>query len=57
VKDKKLNKMDNKLIMEKLKELVWENYMGIKSCDFKGWYDGLSPIERAAWNVKFDELH
>ena len=49
--------MDNKLIMEKLKELVWENYMGIKSCDFKGWYDGLTPIERAAWNVKFDELH
>ena len=49
--------MNNSLIIEKLKELVWENYRGIKSGDFKGWYDGLNPVERAAWNVKFDELH
>jgi len=64
VKDKKLNKMNrplmfmnNSVLIEQLKTAVWESYGEIKSCDFKGWYDGLNPIERAAFNVKFDELH
>jgi len=57
VKDKKLNKMNNSVLIEEIKTVVWENYKKIKSCDFKGWYDGLNPIERAAWNVKFDELN
>ena len=62
--DKKLNKMNrplmfmnNSALIEQLKTVVWENYKEIKSCDFQGWYDGLNPIERAAWKVKFDELH
>lgn len=49
--------MNNSVLIEEIKTVVWENYKKIKSCDFKGWYDGLNPIERAAWNVKFDELN
>ena len=29
--------------------------MTVKNCDFQGWYEGLSPIEKAAWDMKFDE--
>ena len=49
--------MDNSVLLEQLKTVVWENYKEIKSSDFKGWYDTLTTIERAAFNVKFDELH
>ena len=49
--------MNNSALIEQLKTMVWENYKEIKSCDFQGWYDGLNSIERAAWNVKFNELH
>ena len=49
--------MNNSTLIEQLKTAVWENYREIKSGDFKGWYDTLNPIERAAWNVKFDELN
>ena len=30
--------------------------MTVKNCDFQGWYEGLSPIEKAAWDMKFDEV-
>ena len=49
--------MNNSVLIEQLKTAVWETYREIKSCDFKGWYDELNPIERVAFNVKFDELH
>ena len=57
MKDKELDKMDKNLLIERLKSVVWEDYKKIKSCDFKGWYDGLSRIERSAFKTKFDELH
>ena len=43
-------------LIESLKSRIWEEYMTIKNCDFQGWYEGLSPIEKAAWDVKFDEV-
>jgi len=47
--------MNNNLIVEQLKTSVWEKYQEVRACDFQGWYKGLSPIEQAAWDVKFDE--
>ena len=49
--------MNNNFIVEQLKARVWESYKKIKSCDFSNWYKGLSPIEKSAWDVKFDELN
>ena len=43
-------------LIEYLKSRIWEKYLTIKACDFQGWYEGLSPIEKAAWDVKFDEV-
>ena len=48
--------MNNNVIVEQLKTLVWEKYKEVRACDFQGWYKGLSPIEQAAWDVKFDEI-
>tara|TARA_R100000664_G_C2757962_1_gene146548 strand:- start:835 stop:1005 length:171 start_codon:yes stop_codon:yes gene_type:complete len=49
--------MNNNVLLEQLKNRVWENYTKVRACDFQGWYDGLSPIEKVAWNEKFDEKH
>lgn len=49
--------MNNNLIIEQLKTVVWENYKEIRACDFQGWYEGLNQIEKSAFNVKFDELN
>ena len=49
--------MNNNLIVEQLKTVVWESYKEIRGGDFKVWYNGLNQIEKAAFNVKFDELH
>ena len=35
---------------------MWDEYLTIKGGDFPNWYEGLSPIEKAAWDVKFDEV-
>ena len=43
-------------LIESLKSRIWEKYLTVKNCDFQGWYEGLSPIEKAAWDVKFDEV-
>ncbi len=48
--------MNNIDLIESLKARVWEKYVTVKACDFQGWYEGLSPIEKAAWDVKFDEV-
>jgi len=57
---KKMNRplmfMNNNLIVEQLKTSVWEKYKEVKAGDFPGWYEGLSPIEQTAWNVKFNEI-
>ena len=47
--------INNDSIVEQLKTAVWENYKEVKNCDFQGWYEGLSPIEQIAWDVKFEE--
>jgi len=47
--------MNNNVIVEQLKTAVWEKYKEVKNCDFQGWYANLSPVEKAAWNSKFDE--
>ena len=54
--NKPLMFMNNIDLIESLKSRVWEKYLTVKSCDFQGWYEGLSPIEKAAWDVKFDEV-
>ena len=48
--------MNNNDLIESLKSRIWEEYLTVKACDFQGWYEGLSPIEKAAWDVKFDEI-
>ena len=54
--NKPLMFMNNIDLIEPLKARVWEKYMTVRACDFQGWYEGLSPIEKAAWDVKFDEV-
>ena len=41
--------------MEEIKNRVWEKYMTIKGGDFPEWHEGLSPIEKSAWDIKFGE--
>jgi len=53
--NKPLMFINNDSIIEQLKTTVWENYKEVKNCDFQGWYEGLSPIEQTAWDVKFEE--
>tara|TARA_R110001583_G_scaffold162647_1_gene314894 strand:- start:5103 stop:5279 length:177 start_codon:yes stop_codon:yes gene_type:complete len=48
-----INNMD---LIEGLKTRIWQEYLTIKNCDFQGWLEGLSPIEKVAWEVKFDEV-
>lgn len=47
--------INNNVIVEQLKDRVWEKYLKIKGDDFKAWYNGLSPVEQSAWDVKFKE--
>ena len=48
--------MNNNVIVEQLKTRVWEKYQEISGGDFKNWYNGLSPVEQCAWDVKFKEI-
>ncbi len=48
---------NNTHLLEELKARIWQTYKTIKSGDFQEWYDGLSPIEQAAWKVKFGEIN
>jgi len=48
---------NNTHLMEQLKARIWQTYKTIKAGDFQEWYDGLSPIEQAAWKVKFEEIN
>ena len=48
--------MNNDILIQQLKNAVWEKYKTIKSGDFQEWYEGISPIERAAWRMRFDEV-
>jgi|TARA_R110000782_G_scaffold205257_1_gene293564 hypothetical protein len=54
--NKALMFMNNVELIEGLKKRIWSEYKTIKNCDFLGWYEGLSPIEKAAWDMKFDEV-
>jgi hypothetical protein len=49
--------INNNVVVEQLKDRVWEDYKKIKGGDFKSWYNGLSPVEQVAWTVKFDEVN
>lgn len=49
--------INNNLIVEQLKERIWKDYKNIRNCDFQAWLEGLSPLERTAWEVKFDEIN
>ena len=55
-----VKKLENEVlktaIVEQLKERVWEDYKKVPNCDFQGWFEGLSPVEKTAWEVKFDEI-
>jgi len=42
--------------MQKIGERVWKNYMNVKGGDFINWSEGLSPIEKKAWEMKFSEV-
>jgi len=48
--------INNNVIIEQLKQRVWDDYKNVRNCDFEGWHKGLSPIEKTAWEVKFDEI-
>ena len=48
--------INNNVIVEQLKQRVWEDYKKVRNCDFQGWIEGLSPVEKTAWEVKFDEI-
>ena len=48
--------INNNVIVEQLKERVWEDYKKVPNCNFQGWFEGLSPVEKTAWEVKFDEI-
>ncbi len=37
---------NNDFIVEQLKTEVWKKYKEVRNCDFQGWYEGLSPIEK-----------
>ena len=54
--NKALMFMNNIDLIEGLKKRIWEEYKTVKNCDFLGWYEGLSPIEKTAWDIKFDEV-
>jgi len=60
-KVKKMNKplmfINNNVIVEQLKERIWEDYKNIRDCDVQGWLEGLSPVEKVAWETKFDEIN
>ena len=43
-------------LIDQLKENVWEEYTRTKGGDYPNWIDGLSPIEIAAFKVKFKEV-
>ena len=47
--------INNNIIVEQLKDRIWEDYKKVRSCDLQGWLEGLSPVERVAWETKFDE--
>lgn len=49
--------INNNSIVEQLKSRVWENYQTVAKCDVQGWLEGLSPVERVAWDTKFDEIN
>tara|TARA_Y100000310_G_scaffold328681_1_gene397208 strand:+ start:981 stop:1154 length:174 start_codon:yes stop_codon:yes gene_type:complete len=48
---------NSNILVEKLKEEVWTKYKEVKGGDFPIWYKELNPVERAAFNVKFEDLH
>ena len=54
--NKPLMFMNNIDLIEGLKSRIWEKYKTVRACDFQGWYEGLNPIEKATWDVKFDEV-
>mgnify|MGYP001324826006 CR=1 FL=1 len=44
-----------KKLIEKIKNRIWDEYKTVRACDFHGWYEGLSPVEKAAWDMAFDD--
>ena len=48
---------NSNILVEKLKEEVWTKYKEVKGGDFPRWHKELNPVERAAFNVKFEDLH
>ena len=44
-------------IRETLKNKIWDQYLGVKGGDFEMWLEGLSPLEKAAWKAKFNEIN
>ena len=55
--NKPLILMNNNLIAQQLKCRIWEDYQNIKNNDFQMWLEGLSPLEKAAWKAKFNEIN
>ena len=48
--------MNNIELTEQIKDNVWNTYMNTKAGDWHDWFEGMSPIEQAAWKEKFDEV-
>ena len=45
------------ILIEQLKEEMWQNYQKIKGGDFPDWYKNLNSIEKAVFKSKFKDLH
>jgi|TARA_R110000787_G_scaffold167818_1_gene280743 hypothetical protein len=48
---------NDKILVDQLKEEVWEQYKKVKGGDFPEWYKSLKPIQKQAFKVKFEDLH
>ena len=48
--------INNDVVIEQLKTSGWNKYIKIKNKNFQDWFEGLSPIEKVAWQVKFNEV-
>ena len=51
-----MKQLHNSELIKQLKDNIWAVYGETKGGDWHNWFEGLSPIEQAAWKEKFDEV-
>ena len=48
---------NSSILVEQLKDEIWNSYQKVKGGDFPKWYENLNNIEKEAFKVKFEDLH